>query len=98
MFVYYEFFFQNQSVISRFSPFTNNITCFFYPNTQLHVGVEAIRGPELLFQPSMIGSCEAGLTETIEFVLKMFSVEDQLILANSVFLTGGCAKFPGIVQ
>lgn len=59
------------------------------------MGVEAIRGPELLFQPSMIGSCEAGLAETIDFVLKMFPPNEQLILANNVFLTGGCANFPG---
>lgn len=43
----------------------------------------------------MIGSCEAGLAETIDFVLKMFSESNQLILANNVFLTGGCANFPG---
>ncbi|XP_063708449.1 actin-related protein 5 [Culicoides brevitarsis] len=63
---------------------------------QLHVGVEAIRAPELLFQPSMIGCQEAGLAEIIDFVLKMFSPEDQLKLANNVFLTGGASKFPGL--
>jgi actin-related protein 5 len=57
--------------------------------------VEATRAPELLFQPSMMGSCEAGLAETINFVLKLFSPEDQLLLADNVFLTGGCSKFPG---
>lgn len=44
----------------------------------------------------MIGSCEAGLAETIDFVLKLFSYDEQLILANNVFLTGGCSKFPGM--
>lgn len=62
---------------------------------QLHVGVEAIRAPELLFQPSMIGSSEAGLAETINYVLKLFTSEEQLLLANNVFLTGGISKFPG---
>jgi actin-related protein 5 len=42
-----------------------------------------------------MGSCEAGLAETINFVLKLFSPEDQLLLADNVFLTGGCSKFPG---
>lgn len=63
---------------------------------QLHVGLEAIKTPELLFQPSMMGSSEAGIAELIEFVLKMFTPEEQLRLANGVFLTGGCAKFPGL--
>lgn len=43
----------------------------------------------------MIGSSEAGLAETIDFVLKMFDDDEQLILANNVFLTGGCSNFPG---
>jgi len=63
---------------------------------QLHLGVEAIRAPELLFQPNMMGSSEAGLAETIDFILKMFTNEEQLLLANNVFLTGGCSKFPGL--
>uniref|UniRef100_T1GGI9 Uncharacterized protein n=1 Tax=Megaselia scalaris TaxID=36166 RepID=T1GGI9_MEGSC len=63
---------------------------------KLHVGLEAIKTPELLFQPSMMGSSEAGIAELIEFVLKMFTPEEQLRLANGVFLTGGCAKFPGL--
>uniref|UniRef100_A0A182XIJ5 ACB domain-containing protein n=1 Tax=Anopheles quadriannulatus TaxID=34691 RepID=A0A182XIJ5_ANOQN len=44
---------------------------------QLHVGVERIRAPEILFQPSIIGSYEAGLAETIDFVLKLFPAEQR---------------------
>lgn len=57
--------------------------------------MEAHRAPEILFQPSMIGSSEAGLAETIQYVLKMFTDEEQLVLANNVFVTGGCAKIKG---
>lgn len=46
----------------------------------------------------MMGSSEAGVAEIIEFVLKMFTPEEQLRLANGVFLTGGCAKFPGLKE
>ncbi|KAK0180138.1 hypothetical protein PV327_005810 [Microctonus hyperodae] len=50
---------------------------------QLHVGLELLRAPELLFQPSKIGSIEAGIAETIEFVLKRYSDEIQMrILTN----------------
>lgn len=48
-----------------------------------------------MFQPSMMGNLEAGLAETMEYVFKHFSEEDQLLLANNVFLTGGCSQFPG---
>lgn len=44
----------------------------------------------------MIGCQEAGLAEIIDFVLKMFTSEEQLKLANNVFLTGGSSRFPGL--
>lgn len=46
----------------------------------------------------MIGSSEAGLAETINYVLKLFTSEEQLLLANNVFLTGGISKFPGLKE
>lgn len=70
--------------------------CIF--SLQLHLGVESIRAPELLFQPSMIGSSEAGIIETIDFVLKLFTAEEQLLLAENVFVTGGCAQLPGLKE
>lgn len=65
---------------------------------QIHVGVEINRVPELLFQPSMVGSIEAGIVETIDYVLKLFPAEEQMILVNNVFLTGSCCKFPGLME
>ncbi|KOB71321.1 Actin-related protein 5, partial [Operophtera brumata] len=37
----------------------------------------------------------AGLAETLEYVFKQFTAEDQLLLANNVFITGGASQFPG---
>ncbi|XP_041982359.1 actin-related protein 5 isoform X1 [Aricia agestis] len=65
---------------------------------QLHLAIEPLRAPELMFQPSMMGNLEAGLHETMEYVFKHFSPEDQLLLANNVFLTGGCSQFPGLKE
>lgn len=62
---------------------------------QLHVGVEAIRCTEMLFQPSLVGCPEAGLAELIEFVLRQFDAAEQQQLAENIFMTGGCAQFPG---
>ncbi|XP_017039867.1 actin-related protein 5 [Drosophila ficusphila] len=67
-------------------------------NYQLHFGVEDIRVPEILFQPSMIGCSEAGLAELIAFVLKLFSAEEQQRLVDHVYLTGGCAQFRGLKE
>lgn len=60
--------------------------------------MESIRAPEILFQPSMIGSSEAGLAETVEFVLKLFAPNEQQQIVDNVFVTGGCANFPGKFQ
>lgn len=65
---------------------------------QLHIGVESIRVPEILFQPSMIGIQEAGLIGTIDYVLKMFPKEDQQKLVNNIMLTGGCANIRGFQE
>lgn len=67
-------------------------------NYQLHFGLEAIRVPEILFQPSMIGCTEAGLAELIAFVLKLFPAAEQQRLVDHVYLTGSCAQFPGLKE
>ncbi|XP_037732419.1 actin-related protein 5 [Drosophila subpulchrella] len=67
-------------------------------NYQLHFGVEDIRVPEILFQPSMIGCSEAGLAELIAFVLKLFPAGEQQRLVEHVYLTGGCAQFRGLKE
>lgn len=43
----------------------------------------------------MIGSADAGLAETIEYVLKLFTPNEQQRLVDNIFLTGGCANYPG---
>uniref|UniRef100_A0A1A9WW28 Actin-related protein 5 n=1 Tax=Glossina brevipalpis TaxID=37001 RepID=A0A1A9WW28_9MUSC len=63
---------------------------------QLHVGVESLRAPELLFQPSMVGVSETGLAELINFVFNTFPLDEQQTLADNIFITGGCSQFPGL--
>ncbi|XP_014776303.1 actin-related protein 5 [Octopus bimaculoides] len=60
---------------------------------RLHLGVERIRVPELLFQPSMIGIEQAGLSEMVDYVLKKCSPSEQNALVQCVFLTGSNAMF-----
>ncbi|XP_055595399.1 actin-related protein 5 [Uranotaenia lowii] len=65
---------------------------------QLHIGVEAIRVPEILFQPSMVGIQEAGLAGTIDYVLKLFDSEDRVKLIGNILLTGGSANIRGFKE
>lgn len=57
-----------------------------------------MRAPEILFQPSMIGSSQAGITETLEFVLKGYPADVADTLANNIFLTGGPTQIPGFLD
>ncbi|KAJ8681138.1 hypothetical protein QAD02_016925 [Eretmocerus hayati] len=75
---------------------TSNISMVPGETHQLHVGVEQLRCPELIFQPSMIGMIECGVVETVEFILKKYTLEEQNRLTKNIFLTGGPAVFPGL--
>jgi len=58
---------------------------------RLQLGIERIRAPELLFQPSLLGLDQAGLAETMEFMLRRLEPSDQAKIVQNIFLTGGCA-------
>ncbi|XP_010292450.1 PREDICTED: actin-related protein 5, partial [Phaethon lepturus] len=63
---------------------------------QLFLGTERIRAPEIVFQPSLIGEDQAGIAETMQYVLERYSKEQQAILVQNVFLTGGNTMYPGL--
>ena len=47
-------------------------------------------------QPSIIGHDQAGISETIEFVLGKYPTAVQRDLAANVFVTGSLASIPGM--
>ena len=47
-------------------------------------------------QPSIIGHDQAGISETVEFVLGKFPAGVQRALAANVFVTGSLARLPGM--
>ena len=47
-------------------------------------------------QPSIIGHDQAGISETVEFVLGKFPAAVQRALAANVFVTGALARLPGM--
>ena len=62
---------------------------------QIHLNVERIRVPEVIFQPGIAGVDQAGLVEIIEgIVMGRFSdARQQQALLKDVFLTGGNTVF-----
>jgi len=65
---------------------------------QLHLGVEKIRVPEIVYQPSMLGIEQAGIAETIDFILNHFTADLQAALVQNVFVTGGNTQFPNFQE
>lgn len=64
---------------------------------QIHLNVERIRVPEVVFQPSIAGIDQAGIAEIAADIvnLRFSSKEDQKKLLSDVFLTGGNTLFQG---
>ncbi|KAK0930259.1 Actin-related protein 5 [Friedmanniomyces endolithicus] len=67
-------------------------------SAQMHLNVERIRVPEVLFQPSIAGVDQAGIVELIETLLGGPSLAAQGDLTRDIFLTGGYTLFPGFEE
>lgn len=72
---------------------------------QMHLNVERIRVPEILFQPSIGGLDQAGIPELCETILlRKFgskpSIPSQsaLNMINNTWLTGGNSRLPGMKE
>lgn len=77
---------------------------------QTHINVERIRVPEIMFQPSISGIDQAGISEVIEdtmlrrlpqslgFSGDISSCNQISNVYNDIFLTGGCALFPNFQE
>ncbi|KAI8978476.1 hypothetical protein BDB01DRAFT_726371 [Pilobolus umbonatus] len=63
---------------------------------QLHVNIERVRVPEVLFQPSIIGLDQAGLIESVDAIVKTFDGQDRQNIMKNIFLTGGFCQFRGL--
>lgn len=56
---------------------------------QIHMTIERIRIPEIIFEPILIGKNFMGLAEIIENVLEQFSKEKQNDLVQNIYICGG---------
>ena len=67
---------------------------------QIHLNVERIRVPEVVFQPSIAGVDQAGLAEIIEGVAlgRFTDADERAALLKDVFLTGGSTLFRGFEE
>ena len=64
---------------------------------QLHLNVERIRVPEIVFQPAIAGLDQAGIADIIADILNHGTVssQDRRDMLKDIFLTGGNTLFEG---
>ncbi|KAL2038685.1 hypothetical protein N7G274_008443 [Stereocaulon virgatum] len=65
---------------------------------QLHLNVERIRVPEVLFQPAIAGLDQAGIVDTAADMIGMSSPQDRNSVLRDIFLTGGNTLFKGFEE
>jgi actin-related protein 5 len=66
---------------------------------QIHLNVERIRVPEVIFQPGIAGVDQAGLVEILEgIVMGRPNAAEQQALLRDVFVTGGNTLFKGFEE
>ncbi|KAI8821734.1 uncharacterized protein EV422DRAFT_550513 [Fimicolochytrium jonesii] len=65
---------------------------------QIHLNVERIRVPEVLFQPSIVGLDQAGIVEICDEVLKRFTAAQRQSMMQNVIVTGGNALLPNLTE
>ena len=64
---------------------------------QIHLNLERIRVPEVVFQPAIAGLDQAGLVEIVADIVnqRFRTIEDREALLKDIFLTGGNTLFQG---
>ena len=67
---------------------------------QIHLNVERIRVPEVVFQPAIAGVDQAGLIEIAANIInqRLTSPQDRDAILKDIFLTGGNTLFKGFEE
>ncbi|KAL8849313.1 MAG: hypothetical protein Q9221_005723 [Calogaya cf. arnoldii] len=67
---------------------------------QIHLNVERIRVPEVVFQPSIAGLDQAGIVEILAGVINhgLAKEQEQISVLGDIFLTGGNTLFTGFEE
>ena len=67
---------------------------------QIHLNVERIRVPEVVFQPAIAGVDQAGLIEIAANIInqRLTSPQDRDTILKDIFLTGGNTRFKGFMD
>eukprot|EP00455_Lapot_gusevi_P017258 TRINITY_DN19155_c0_g1_i2.p1 TRINITY_DN19155_c0_g1~~TRINITY_DN19155_c0_g1_i2.p1 ORF type:complete len:355 (+),score=97.57 TRINITY_DN19155_c0_g1_i2:147-1067(+) len=73
-------------------------TNFAFDDYKIFVSTERIRAPELIYQPSLMGVEQAGITELLKRVLDHLGLEAAQNVVQNIFVTGGNTLYPNFQQ
>lgn len=62
---------------------------------QLHLNIERIRAPEIIFTPSLVGMDQCGLIEMVKDILTRITPSQQSSVVRDFYTTGGTTLIPG---
>lgn len=65
---------------------------------KLNLTKEVVQAAEIVFQPSLVGFSQGGITDCIECMLKEYDSSVQSQLVSNIFVTGGNTHFPGFAE
>ncbi|KAL8899006.1 MAG: hypothetical protein Q9207_006415 [Kuettlingeria erythrocarpa] len=67
---------------------------------QIHLNVERIRIPEVVFQPSIAGLDQAGIVDIVADITNhgFVNAQDRMSILGNIFLTGGNSMFAGFEE
>jgi actin-related protein len=69
---------------------------FSYEGTELSIGALPWQAPEVLFQPTLLGVGDKGLTDAVIEVLQRVDTSVRAELATNIVLAGGGSMIPGL--
>jgi actin-related protein len=69
---------------------------FSYEGTELSIGALPWQAPEVLFQPTLLGVGDKGLTDAVIDVLRRVDTSVRAELAANIVLSGGGSMLPGL--
>ena len=69
--------------------------CVLPDGTRIKLGAERFRAPEVLFNPSLIGSEEEGVQRTLVNTIMKCDLDLRRTLFSQIVLSGGSTLFPG---
>lgn len=67
-------------------------------DNQIQMSVSLIRTPEIIFQPSLIGNEQMGLSEILQTLLSRISPEVSSDLIKNIYLSGGNMAYSGMKE